>query len=312
VKNDCRNAGGNVRWCGLLLALSLAPGAWAHGFSEWSTPQNLGSVVNTESTDGCPFLSKDGLSLYFASNRPGAAGGNDLYVSERETTRGPWGPAVNLGPDINSAANELCPTLSLDGRLLFLVSDRPGGCGGQDLYVSWRYDKQDELGWQAPVNLGCDVNSSAHDFTPSFIEHDRTGSATLYFSSSRSGGPGGTDIYASAIGAGGAFGSPHLVEGVNTEFNDQRPNVHPDGREIFFDSDRPGTLGMMDLWVSRRARPSDPWSEPENLESLNTDAVEGRPVISFHGKELYFMSSRAGGFGGIDLYVARRRRWRTE
>jgi hypothetical protein len=309
VKNDCRNAAGTVRWCSLLLALALAPRDWAHGFSEWSTPENLGPVVNTGSTDGCPFIARDGLSLYFASNRPGGAGGLDLYVSERATPYDPWGTPANLGSNINGGGNELCPTLSLDGRLLFLVSDRPGGCGAQDLYVSWRYDKHDEVGWQPPVNLGCEVNSSANDFTPSFIEHARTGTTTLYFSSNRSGGPGGTDIYASVLGAGGAFGSPQLVEGLNTEFNDQRPNVRPDGREIFFDSDRPGTLGSTDLWVATRARPSDPWSMPENLESVNTETVEGRPSISFDGKRLYFMSSRAGGFGGIDLYVTRRRGW---
>jgi hypothetical protein len=309
VKNDCRNAAGNVRWCSLLLALALAPGAWAHGFSEWSTPVNLGAVVNTASTDGCPFIARDGLSLYFASNRPAGAGGLDLYVSERATPYHPWGTPANLGSTINGVGNELCPTLSLDGRLLFLVSDRSGGCGGQDLYVSWRYDKHDEMGWQTPVNLGCEVNSSANDFTPSFIEHDQTGAVTLYFSSNRSGGPGMTDIYSSVLGDGGVFDPPQLVEGLNTEFNDQRPNVRPDGREIFFDSDRPGTLGSTDLWVSRRAKRSDSWSEPENLESLNTDAVEGRPAISFHGNELYFMSARGGGLGGLDLYVTRRRWW---
>lgn len=304
-----RSAAGNVRGCSLLVALALAPDVWALGYSEWFEPKNLGPVVNTGSTDGCPFLARDGRSLYFASNRPGTAGGLDLYVSERATRYDPWGPPANLGPKINGVGNELCPTLSLDGRLLFLVSDRPGGCGGQDLYVSWRYDRKDEVGWQTPVNLGCDVNSPVNDFTPSFIEPDPTGTPTLYFSSSRPGGPGATDIYASTLGEGGVFGPPQLVEGLNTEFNDQRPNVRPDGREIFFDSDRPGTLGSTDLWVATRETPSDAWSIPENLESVNSDAVEGRPAISFQGNELYFMSSRAGGSGGVDLYVTRRRRW---
>ncbi len=294
----------------LLAALAWAGSAQAQRFSDWSAPTNLGLAINTASTDGCPFISKDGLSLYFASNRPGGAGGLDIYVSPRASASEPWGHPQILGPTINTASGELCPTLTVDGHFLFFVSDRPGGCGGQDLYVSRRHNKRDDLGWEPPLNLGCEVNSAANDFTPSYIDDDDTGVITLYFSSSRPGGPGGTDIYASTLREDGTFGPAVLLEELSTAFNDQRPNVRHDGKEIFFDSDRPGSLGF-DLWVATRESGGEPWSMPVNLGPLvNSAAVEGRPAVSFRGTELYFMSSRPGGFGGIDLYVTTRSRRR--
>ena len=89
--------------------------------------------------------------LYFASNRAGGTGLQDLYISERLSIEDPWGSPQNLGISINSGSNEVCPTLSTDGHRLYLVSDSPGGCGGQDLYVSRRRDKRDNFAWSLPL-----------------------------------------------------------------------------------------------------------------------------------------------------------------
>ncbi len=291
----------------LCVTVVLVPCTQAQQFSDWSAPANLGPTINSAGTDGCPFISKHDLSLYFASNRPGTLGGLDIWVSERGSVDDPWGPPQNLGLNINAASNELCPTLTIDGHSLYFVSDRPGGCGGQDLYVSRRHNKRDNFGWQPPVNLGCDVNSSSDDFTPSYFEDEETGSIRLYFSSARPGGPGGTDIYVSTLNEDGFFGPAVPVVELNTPFNDQRPNIRRDGLELFFDSNRPGSLGSTDLWVSTRPSTSDPWSAPVSLGPiLNSAGLEGRPAISFKGTSLYFMSNRPGGFGGIDLYVSTR------
>jgi Tol biopolymer transport system component len=301
----------------LALALGVAPTVRGQTFSDWSEPISLGTVLNTGATDGCPFISKNGLSLYFASNRPGGLGGLDIYVSQRPSIDVPWGPPQNLGPSVNSAANELCPTLTIDGHRLFYVSDRAGGCGGQDLYVARRRDRRDDFAWGPPQNLGCTVNSAENDFTPSYLEDRLTGVAVLYFSSNRAGGPGGTDIYVSTQGADGSFGAAALVEELSTLFNDQRPNVRKDGLEIFFDSDRQGSLGSTDLWSSTRGTTSDSWSPPLSLGSVvNSAALDGRPSLSFHGRTLYFMSSRPGstpsstGSPSIDLYVTTRKKLR--
>src|SRR5688572_14691507 len=73
-------------------------------YSNWSEPVNLGPAVNTPFNEGAPTVSKDGRSLYFASNRPGQFAGNDLYVSQWDDATGWWGPAVNLGSVVNTSA----------------------------------------------------------------------------------------------------------------------------------------------------------------------------------------------------------------
>lgn len=289
-----------------LLVIGVAP-ASAQEFSPWMAPENLGAVVNSGSTDGCPSIAKSELTLFFASNRGGGYGGLDIYVTQRDSPYDPWEVPRNAGPSINGPGNELCPTLAINGHHLFFVSDRPGGCGAQDLYVAWRRDKRNDFGWETPENLGCVVNSPSNDFTPSLFEDEAAGETILYFSSNRPGGPGGTDIYSSMLESSGTFGPAILDWALSTDADDQRPNVRKDGLEIFFDSNRSGSLnGSADLWTSTRANTADPWSPPTNLTPVNSAAVEGRPSLSFDGQTLYFMSSRIGGYGGIDLYRATR------
>src|SRR5919106_1481205 len=147
---------------------TLAPGArltpiQAHSFanSEWSEPVHLDAPVNSPSNEFEGSLSRDGLSLFFGSNRPGGFGGNDLWVARRACADCPWETATNLGPTINTAAAEAGGTLSVDEHLLFFQSARPGGFGDLDLYVSRRADPNDDLGWTEPVNLGAPINTAA-------------------------------------------------------------------------------------------------------------------------------------------------------
>lgn len=290
----------------VLVSLSWPAPAAAQEFSAWSPPISLGSVVNTASTDGCPSIAKNELTLFFASNRPGGYGGLDIYVTQRDSVFDPWETPLNAGPAVNGPANELCPTLATNARELYFVSDRAGGCGAQDLYVARRADKRDDFSWQTPENLGCLINSPSNDFTPSPWEDESTGRAVLYFSSNRPGGPGGTDIYYATSEDEGVFGVAAIDWSLSTSSDDQRPHVRKDGLEIFFDSNRPGSLGA-DLWTSTRADTADPWSPATNLgATVNSSATEGRPSLSFDGRTLYFMSSRPGGSGGIDLYVTDR------
>lgn len=290
-----------------LLGLSV----WVRGdaddqFSDWSAPANLGPIVNTAASDAGQVVSKDGLSLYFVSNRSGGLGGADLWVSQRAHLTDAWGPAQNLGSTINTSGSEQTPTLSLDEHLLFFTSTRPGGFGGFDLYVSRRYNKRDDFGWQAPVNLGSGVNSVDAELGPTVVEDDATGAIDLYFSSNRS-GVGGFDIYRSTLQPDETFGPAVLVEELSSASDDVRPWVRRDGLELFLDSDRPGTLGGLDVWVSTRASTADPWSVPANLGSLvNGPANDFRPALSFQGTALYFSSDRPGGFGNNDIYVSAR------
>ena len=295
-----------------LVLLGLAPVAHAQQYSPWSPAVNLGPIVNSSANEGCPFIAKSDLTLYVVSTRTDGFGGQDIYVSHRDSVYDAWGPLENLGPTINSEGNELCPTLTIDGHRLFFVSDRPGGYGQQDLYVSRRQNKRDDFGWESPVNLGVTVNSAKNDYTPSLFEDEATGRTHLYFSSDRPGGFGNVDIYSSTLDSDGQFEWAVLVSELSTAFIDERPNIRKDGLEMFFDSNRPESLGATDLWVSTRETTADPWSAPVNLGSaVNTSSGEFRPSLSFDGTALYFHSNRPGSLGSVDIYVTTRRKLRA-
>src|SRR3989442_13696494 len=87
-------------------------------FSDWSEPVNLGPLVNSGSDDFHPAISPNGLSLYITSGRPGGLGGSDIWVSQRARLDDPWGPPQNLGPNINSATNDIAPDFTPDGHWL--------------------------------------------------------------------------------------------------------------------------------------------------------------------------------------------------
>jgi len=102
------------------------------------------------------------------------------------------------------------------------------------------------------------------------------------------------------------------VTELNGPYRDTRTAIRRDGLELFISSDatgRPGGVGGQDLWVSRRATTSDPWSTPVNLgPTVNSSYFDGAPALSFDGTTLYFFSARPGGFGANDLYVTTRAR----
>src|SRR6185436_20973848 len=90
----------------LTVITTSSPVTASPGFSDWSTPVNLGPLINSAFNDIGPALSKDGLSLYFYSNRPGGFGGLDIWVSQRASDEDAWGSPINLGPVINTSATE--------------------------------------------------------------------------------------------------------------------------------------------------------------------------------------------------------------
>src|SRR5947207_7525566 len=250
----------------------------AQEFSDWSPPVNLGPTVNTGFIDAEPALSKNGLSLYFNSNRPGGFGGNDIWVSRRASREDAWGAPVNLGPTINTASNEDTPSFSRDGHTMYFNSDRPGGFGMRDIWISRRTNTGDDFGWEAPVNAGPGVNSAFIDAGASYLANDEAGAPLLYFGSNRTAGL--YDIYLSAQAANGSWGPAVLVPELSSPLNEQRPSVRFDGLELFLDSDRLGTFGLRDLWVSTRETSLDPWSAPVNLgATVNSTFNEDRKSV---------------------------------
>ena len=287
-------------------------------FTDWSTPTNLGSVINSEYVDSCTAISKNGLSLYFSSNRQTGnvnSMDRDLYVSHRATVDDDWGTLVPLAT-LNTPVWDSCPALSLDEHRLYFTSRRSGGCGLEDIWVSRRHDRTDDLGWEAPVHLACasegGPNSPARDLAQSPFE-DEAGKELMYFMSNRPGGLGCFDIYQSEIREDGTLSSATPVTELNTVHCDMGPVIRRDGLELIFHSNRPGGTenpSFPDFFVATRLSTRDPWSTPAFVPSLGSPALAGggRIALSFDGRELYFTSSRPGGSGSADLYVARRER----
>ncbi|MCA1735818.1 MAG: hypothetical protein LC739_06830 [Actinobacteria bacterium] len=117
-----------------------------------------------------------------------------------------------------------------------------------------------------------------------------------------------SDLYSSGA-SGRSYAPAGLVPGVNTEFADGQPNVRRDGLEVFFFSNRTGTIGGNDIYASTRATTRDVWSEPMNLgPAVNSIASETRPSLSWDGTTLYFGSTRIGGTteGSTDIYFTTR------
>ena len=279
-----------------IASTALATALFAKEFREFSAPISAeirsDPTLNTAFNDGCPILSPDGLSLFMATNRPGGLGGQDIWIARRESTTSGWGPPVNPGAPVNSAFDDFCPTPAT-GKRLFFVSRRDDPNG--DIYVT-RLHKD---GYDVPTRFGPNVNSNSQEWSPSYYEDD-DGNEVLVFSSTRA---GTQDIYASRN-----FGPAQPIAELNTGFDDSRPNVRHDGREIVFDSTRPGTLGGPDLWIATRQSNTAAWSPPEHLAALSSAAPDTRASLSFDGTFLLFGSSRAGGEGGNDIYVSTRPR----
>lgn len=277
----------------------------AKHFDDWGAPLNpelipgTSSELNTTSNEGYPIQSPDGLGLYIVSDRPGGNGALDILVARRASTKDPWGAPENLGVPVNSSANDHSPT-PVPGHGLFFVSSRPGSCGptaNDDIY----FTRFKNGAWTQPENVGCQINSVAGESSPSYFEDD-SGHAILYFSSNRAGGFGLQDLYFSV-----EFGPAQPVPGLNTAFNDVRPNVSKDGTEIVFDSTRPGGYGMDDIWTATRETTADDWSTPTNLgPMINSTARETRASLSRDGFTMFFSSNRIGSEGGSDIYVTRR------
>jgi hypothetical protein len=297
----------------LVLAVLLLPSTSnplaAPDFSDWDEPENLGPFVNSPFTDGGPALSKDGLSLYFFSNRPGGMGGTDIYVSQRASEDDPWGPPVNLGDIINTSFAEAVPTFSRDGHWMFFTSSRPDGLGGFDIWASWRQHTHDDFGWQAPVNLGANINTAFADQGPTYFAGEGNSPPALFFISNKPGGCGGNDVYTSELQSDGSFGPAIHIPELCSPLSDGRPAVGHNGLEIILFSNRAGGLGGNDFWVSTRASLGSPWDTPQNLGSIvNTGAEEFQPHLSSNGRVLVFASNRhnPGSLTDFDLYMTER------
>ena len=126
---------------------------------KWTPMKKLNENINTKYYETHASISSDGKKLYFTSNRKGGFGDQDIYVSER-VNDDIWGPAVNIGPIINTSMNENTPFITNDGNTLFFSSEGHNNLGGYDIFYSQR--KSDNT-WSEPINIGYPINTTDDD-----------------------------------------------------------------------------------------------------------------------------------------------------
>jgi len=253
-------------------------------------PINMPGIVSGDFT-----MTADGLEAYFVSiSRPGGYGREDIWVCRRQSTEDDWGPAVNLGPNVNTSVCESQPCISADGMELYFsdvspwgTPPRPGGCGGGDIWLTRRANRDEQ--WPVPVNIGAPVNTGGMETYPN-ISAD---GLSLYFSDGDlwlATRPTRDDDWSSRA---------RVTGGINTGSWEGFPNISADQRVLLFYSDRSGGYGGMDIYMVMRPTVSDAWGPAVNLgPMINTPYYDISPSLSTDGCTLHFTHNDTSGWGG--------------
>jgi len=197
-----------------------------------------------------------------------------------------FGEPTNLGPQINSEAEDGTTSISSDGLKLYFASNRAVGYGYYDIWVSARSTVEDD--WENPVNLGQTINSEAFDGSPCISKDG----LELYFESRRPDGlTSSSDIWVTRRATtNDPWGVPvNLGSPVNSEALEVVPSISADGLQLYFASGRDGGFGTIDIYVSTRQTKDDDWGAPINLGPMvNNSTYQWFPHISDDGRVLFF------------------------
>ena len=233
---------------------------------DWGEPYNVGQPVNSEFWESQPAISPDGRTLYFISNRPGGSGGYDIWKSTI-TDDAKWGPAINLGPEINTAFDENTPFLHVDGKTLYFSSNGWPGFGNKDIY----YSRMDNDGkWQKPINIGYPINSFEDE---SGLVVSADGNSGL-FSSNLKGGYGMQDIY--------SFGIPEIAKPLKVSY------VKGIVRDMDTKKTIESNVQVVDLKTNKTV--SDDYTDPETGQFLAVMPVGSNYLFNVNAEGYMFYS----------------------
>lgn len=255
----------------------------------FSEPRLLDTLSMVGANDDDPTVAGDQLELIFNSDR---SGNSQLYFSRRDSVDEPWGDP-QLVPGVNSSDSETAPELSTDGLTLYFSSNRAGGKGKHDIYITHRQTR--EADWDPP-DLVPELNSAVQDYSP--VEDDS--GLVVYFYSTRDGGD--QDLFkATRPSKDDPWHTPPvLVDELDTADNDADPFVTADGLTLYFGS---GGSGVLDIYIARRLDRDAAFDAAQPVDELNSDSHETDPWLSPDGRTIVITSNRAGD---NDLYEATR------
>ncbi len=273
-------------------------------------PKNLGPAVNSADPEYYPCITADDATLIYTRRVKDPelipwGMQEDFMVSHRDA-QGAWQAAKPI-PTVNTRQyNEGAGTLTPDGRFIVFTkcATEDGSYGGSlqgfgscDLFISRRIGDR----WTPPENLGPPVNSRNWETQPSMASDGRT----LYFirGTQAQDGIKSMDIYTTALQEDGTWSKPEkLGANVNTPYQEESVQIHPDGRTLYFSSNGHPGFGGLDIFVSRKEEDGS-WGKALNLGyPINTGADENSLLVSADGEVAYFASDREGGLGDLDLY----------
>lgn len=257
-------------------------------------PQNLGNAVNITFDEYVNALTIDGNQLLLTRKMDKGNGffEEKVYVSHKDGDL--WTePQTLLFAQFPEDIDPGAAFLSADGSKLYLTGCGWGRDSGCDLYVShWDMGQ-----WSMPKRLEGSINTGSWESQPCVSADGKE----LYFVSRRN---GNADIYCAKRNRDGSWSEPYnLGTPINTKGTEMAPFLHPDGRTLYFSSDKHIGMGGFDLFMSRRGEDSK-WQEPVNLGfPINTNGDEINFFVAADGKTAFISSQREGGYGGYDIYT---------
>jgi WD40-like Beta Propeller Repeat len=261
----------------------------------FSAPELVTELAASGADDDKPTLTADGLELYFLSTRDGGPGSGDVWRSTRATTGAPWN-APELVAEVSTSSQEKSPAVSADGLTLWVASDRSGGKGGLDIWVSTRPHRSSA--WSTPVPVPA-LNSSGDEIPRP------PGHAQLVMPLAVRPPSGSADYqieFASRSAEDGGWTSPVTRPDLDTANTDVDGFLLDDGLSIYFSSDR-AKKGNQDLFIATRARVDASFVQFNPVTALNSSSDDRDPWLSADGSELYFSSDRTGD---LKIYRATR------
>ena len=240
----------------------------------WMPPKSISPNINSKWNEGTCTISADGRKLIFTSclGRSGY-GSCDLFQSVRVGDE--WSVPENLGPTVNTADWESQPSLSADGRTLYFVSDRNGGYGRRDIWVS-HLDEQGR--WTKATNAGKEVNTTYDEISPFIHANNRT----LYFASNGLPGYGGYDIFYLEKESGG-WSDPVNMEGPINDHQDQFSlYITPDGSRGYYVHELSGEEGYSSSTIYEVEIPEEDRLRFRSnyVEGIVSDRQTGKPLAA--------------------------------
>lgn len=267
-----------------------------------ATISNFDNGINTPYSEYVPLLTPDDSKLYFTSRRKGSTGDlfdpyyeyfEDVYVSEKKDNI--WCEPYNPGKPVNTETHDACVALSKDGQQLYIYrTDKELSTG--HIYIS----QNNEGVWDEPVLFQANIYAQGSTEASLSVSPDQN---TIYFSSNRSGGFGGKDIYRVTKMPDSTWSLPmNLGPTINSPWDEDAPFIHPDGITLYFSSKGHKNMGGYDIFKSTMLE-NNRWSSPENLGyPVNSVKDDIYFIATFDGRQIYFSSDRDEGKGNMDIY----------